>query len=684
MSSMIEAFQEVSDFIYAAPIIIRIVAATLGLLLIFFIIRFLAPAIAMRIRFGSVIRRLRRIRRESERDVSSISAVFARDNTLRHLWTEYEHTLHRQVNYSSSPTKQGEQNNNIVHRSTVPAATIFTAEALVDSRLSTEFFKHLPGIFTGVGIIGTFSGLIQGLRAFKVSDNATEVRRGLEILMHGVYEAFLLSAVAIFAAMFTTFLERSLIAALYKQAEEITFEIDGMFQAGVGEEYLERLVNAAEDGTAQSKILKDALVTDLANVLNTLTQRQIEAQALATQELGMKISNGLREGLSEPLAQIAKATGTATQGNTQAVEGLLTDVLAGFSQRLEDLFGSQIGGINQLQQQTIEALTNALGKLEQMAANIDAAGTKSSETMAQKLAEAIASMEDRQRAMDTRVTAFVEQIGRLVRDEQSETSQKIQSTITEIGEAVRLQIAALDAAGERVAGSHAEREKQLAAQADETVSKLASATEAVMGEIRALTAEIQRSTEAMRATTSDVVARMNGSAETLARAAGDFSNAGNRVTDVLQQAAGVSGNLREVAGSLSSSSGVLKGVMEDHSQMREKLAAMLTELQATVDGAKREASITADVLQRIEGSAQKLAIAKKDVDEFLSGVTEALATAHGDFATGLQKVVGEAHNEFYTHLSDATGLLRDAIEDLAVAVTVFPSGRPKAPAEQMG
>jgi len=72
---------------------------------------------------------------------------------------------------------------------------------MVDSRLSTEFFKHLPGLFTGIGIIGTFSGLITGLQAFKVSENATVVRNSLEKLMQGVYEAFLVSAVAISAAM---------------------------------------------------------------------------------------------------------------------------------------------------------------------------------------------------------------------------------------------------------------------------------------------------------------------------------------------------------------------------------------------------------------------------------------------------------------------------------------------------
>ena len=35
---------------------------------------------------------------------------------------------------------------------------------MVDAPLRTEFYKHLPGILTGLGIIGTFSGLIIGLQ----------------------------------------------------------------------------------------------------------------------------------------------------------------------------------------------------------------------------------------------------------------------------------------------------------------------------------------------------------------------------------------------------------------------------------------------------------------------------------------------------------------------------------------
>lgn len=58
----------------------------------------------------------------------------------------------------------------------------FTDQSLIAVPLRTEFYKY-QGILTGLGIIGTFSGLIIGLQGFKVTDDAQVVRRSLETLI---------------------------------------------------------------------------------------------------------------------------------------------------------------------------------------------------------------------------------------------------------------------------------------------------------------------------------------------------------------------------------------------------------------------------------------------------------------------------------------------------------------------
>jgi len=156
-------------------------------------------------------------------------------------WQEFKETLHEQKEVNARTGVY----ETVAVRSTVPAEAFFSTQALVDSRLSTEFFKHLPGIFTGIGIIGTFFGLLQGLRAFHVSENPQIARDSLNLLLHGVSEAFIVSASAITLAMVVTFAEKLLVSGLYRKVEEPAQLLDSMFEAGAGEEYLARLVKAS-------------------------------------------------------------------------------------------------------------------------------------------------------------------------------------------------------------------------------------------------------------------------------------------------------------------------------------------------------------------------------------------------------------------------------------------------------
>src|SRR5690606_17503369 len=224
---------------------------------------------------------------------------------------------------------------------------------------------------TGLGIVGTFGGVIEGLRHFAVSSDAEIVRKSLESLMHAVGHAFLISGFAIALAMVFTLLEKLLLASLYRKAEDICHAIDERFQAGAGEEYLSRLVDASEASASQAKILKDALVSDLKQVLQEITQSQLEAsrtlhdQQLAAakegnQSLGEVISTSIEKSLKAPLDEIAASVKSASGDQSQAAIGMLNDVMVHFSQRLNDLFGGQISGINELNKQTAQSMQEAV------------------------------------------------------------------------------------------------------------------------------------------------------------------------------------------------------------------------------------------------------------------------------------------------------------------------------------
>jgi len=551
---------------------VRIIGGILFFLTIVFLIFFLVRGIWLRMKLGRLLRRLRKVK-----DVrADFFKIFLIDKTLAHLWREYRHTLHEQREINP----QTGQQETVALRATVPAETFFNTQAIVDNRLRTEFFKHLPGICTGLGIIGTFLGLIQGLSAFKVSENVQQVGMSIDALLRGVFEAFLVSATAIAIAMAITLIEKLLISSLYRRTEAIAHRLDGMFEAGADSEYLERLVRSSEESASQAKILKDALVADLKTILSDLTQQQIQAsRAVSTQ-----IADSLRASFTEPLAQIASAVQQVSQDQGQAVTRLLTDVLANFSQQIQDLFSGQISGINQLQRQAIESLQATVTKLDQMVGGIDVASQRATEAMAAKMRDAIDAMESRLATINERSTALVEQMG---------------------------------------------------------------------------------------STTTDAIDKMTAGAASLYAAVGEFTKATQDVTAVMSGTAAASETLTRSAESITGAANELGRIVSDYRASRDVLERMLTELRATVENAKTEASLTTDILARIDGAATKLAQAQGQADTYLERISEVLAEAHQEFSDNMRKTLGDANQQFYDQLTRATQLLRVGIQELEVSLGSF-------------
>jgi hypothetical protein len=179
-------------------------------------------------------------------NLSNIEQQVLGDPRLASLWAEYSEALQGMPAAAPAEPARVKQ-----WRSAALAETYFSEHALVDSPLQSDFYKHVPGILTGLGIIGTFSGLIMGLVHFDVSNPET-TQTQLSLLVQTVGQAFFVSAAAITLAMLFTWIEKSLLTARYAQVETLQHQIDSLFEGSSGESYLERLVAAAEAQAAAS------------------------------------------------------------------------------------------------------------------------------------------------------------------------------------------------------------------------------------------------------------------------------------------------------------------------------------------------------------------------------------------------------------------------------------------------
>ena len=103
---------------------------------------------------------------------------------------------------------------------------------------------------------------------------------------------------------------------------------------------------------------------------------------------------------------------------------------------------------------------------------------------------------------------------------------------------------------------------------------------------------------------------------------------------------------------------------------------MVVELRETVELARKEASLTTDILTRIESSATRLGTAQKQADEYLEGVSRVLGEAHMTFATEVRRTLERANTEFHNKLGAAVGLLSAGVQELEVTLASMGNMQP--------
>lgn len=632
---------------------IYVFAAILGVLLFLFLFFFFFPSILVSRRLSNAIKKLAALKGKPG---DNLDHIFKNAGVLEHLWEEYADTLHKQSGTDSLTGQPIART-----RSTMPAGVIFRPEIIVDIPLRADFFKHLPGLFTGVGIIGTFYGLLIGLQAFEVSENAIVVRNSLNRLLHGVWEAFLVSAAAITLAMIITFIEKLITTRLNAKVEKIVQLLDALFEGGASEEYLARLVKASESSSNQTASLFKG---ELRQMFAELSEKQIAAANAASTTLGDRIVNSVETGMKEPLAEIAESFRGMRNDQEAAVQTMLTNVLQGFSQQMKELFGNQVTGINSLQQETIQALQAAVVTLEQMASNVGEAGLRSTSTMAEQLAESMAAAESRQRLMNDKMSEFVDQLRLAASNSQGETQTKLQSTLSDLSDHMRTLIEGLSTQVQQSAAVSMKQQENLSERSQAVVGQFGGKVEALVDGVNRVVAEMKSAVLAMRNTTGDALSKINNSADTLYLAAKDFAVAGQGVTATLEKSSLVVNQLSQAAGSVSAASKGLSGILADHKSVRDSIAGLAGSMQAIVEQARREASMSNDVVTRIEEATVKLVVAQKEADSYLAKITEVLGEAHQSFSDGMTKAVGEANRDFHQALSDSVKLLREGIQEL--------------------
>jgi putative membrane protein len=559
---------------------------------------------------------------------SRLRAIFT-GTLLEPHWSEYEDTLHDQRDES------GIERTVSAVRATVPAESFFNADLIVDGRLHTEFFKHLPGILTGIGIIATFSGLIAGLQAFDPNAIEPEALKGsLKGLFGHVQSAFMLSAVAIGLAMVCTMLEKALYAASLHQVTEIAAELDGMFRAGVGEEYLSQLVQSSEDGAVQTRQLKESLVEDLKSLLTNLTERQIQA----TQQMSADIGSTLQSSLQEPLQRIADTVNIASRDQSEHAGRMIENLMTAFMAQMRDTMGGQMGELSGMMRQSAEAVSRVEVSLRALVEDMRQASRTSSEGIQSAMGDLLSSLAQHQ-------------------SQQSEAVGNSQaSMLAQVQQAIDRMVSAQEASSSHV--------NDAAVQATDRISVAMAESQ------RASSAAAERASElveGMQTTALDAISQLEHGAEriatmlaTLDGTVDQLARSAYSLEGLHQRAAQIGTQIESAANGLRSSSEALTSSVVALSQASVRIEGM-SSLMASEAGA-RESS-----LKQIDLALSHSKDAAKEFAAFSEQVATELETAIGTFGDGTVAVLNNNLTNFDKELSNAVSTLHSLVERMTLA-----------------
>lgn len=338
---------------------------------------------------------------------TEIDKAFSNNDVFETTWQQYRKNM---------ITMPGEEERK---RITVEAENYFTVSVLL-SGLKNDFWKNLAGIFTGLGILGTFAGLTFGVVGID-TQSMNGLQQGISQLLNGTSTAFITSIVGIFAAMIFNWFYSGLMKNVHADVDKLCSALDEIFPLITMENLLVMQLEESQEQGATLKTLSgdlgDIMGETLMNVQAALEQsidtnfKPLFDELLTTMKAlnngGMSaIADSLNEGAGKEIASFAKT---------------LTGMEQGMKEIMEQARIANEASMNQLRQ-SIEELT------DKMNATISSSVTANNEGAAKNQEILTQLMED----ISTKMTGIVSDISKASNQSNTEFADMMKNAANQV------------------------------------------------------------------------------------------------------------------------------------------------------------------------------------------------------------------------------------------------------------
>jgi|TARA_R110001583_G_scaffold178457_5_gene334368 hypothetical protein len=257
---------------------------------------------------------------------SKFNDLMSKTTYLSNSWREFNETL--LIPYVDfEPEDENERILNTHHTS-----TYFNQRYILWSKVNMRWFNTLPNILTGLGIVGTFIGLVAGIYIASPglsADNIEEAKHALDVLLSGASLAFLTSIAGLLSSMIFSKAEKNKIHEFDKLCQDFVSEIDERV------EYFsaERLSNKVLQESKKQSFALETFANDLAVTMGQVMQEQVATPLV---EAINELTENQKSANDETIEKVMEEFAASISGSAGVEIKSLAETIKTISNKLEE------------------------------------------------------------------------------------------------------------------------------------------------------------------------------------------------------------------------------------------------------------------------------------------------------------------------------------------------------------
>lgn len=285
------------------------------------------------------------------------------------IWDEYSKTLvHIMLN-----------NRHAIY-STAEASAYFNFESLTKT-INISFWQNIGGIFTGIGIFGTFLGLSIGVWGIDVtSSDISVLKEGIGNLLSGLYMAFITSLLGIASALIFNWYNKDFMAMLNLEIDKLVTHMESFYPRKSSEQILADSYLQSTEQTNELKKFNTDLALSIGDALEAKFSEEVIPQFLPVLESIDRKMGELNVFNEERLPQVIEKSlenqfkenllPTFDKLNT-AIDKLNSSGVDAISKNLQGSAGKELDNFATVLQRISDGLETSLDKMKDTSSEVD-------------------------------------------------------------------------------------------------------------------------------------------------------------------------------------------------------------------------------------------------------------------------------------------------------------------------